>query len=302
MKKKLSKKSLVLELRGLGIDDGDILFLSADLMRVGYFNKNSENTLRDWVGILLEVVGNEGTLIIPSNTNTFSRFNKNKDIVFTSDTPPNCGSLSMAFFRYAECLRSAHPTNSCLGIGPKARYILDGHDELSLSYSIYGRIIELGGKNLMLGTVEDRKNSPMPFHYCQELLGHTRKHPLVNLQQTYFIDSLKNRKLYTRKDVGGCTAGAINTFGEHIAKKAIKFGTVGKSLSAIVDTARSKELLMDIFKERPYLIKCSNKKCLSCYGRYIYNGSGVFKFYFMNFPRFIYKIMFRMKTKLSSFR
>jgi len=298
MKKRLTKESLIIELRSLGVNEGDVLFLSADLMRVGYFNKNSENTLKDWVEILLTVVGNEGTLIIPANTNTFSRFNKNKDIVFTPDTPPNCGSLSTAFFQYAKCLRSKHPTNSCFGIGPKAKEILEGHDESSLSYSIYGRIIELNGKNLMLGTVEDNKNSPMPFHYCQELLGHTKKHPLVNLQQTYFIDSDGNKKLYTRKDIGGCTAGAINTFGEHIARKAIRFGTVGKSLSAVVDTQRSKDLLMGIFKERAHLIRCNNTKCLSCYGRYIYNGSGVFKFYLMYFPYFVKKIIVGVKSKL----
>ncbi|MFT6193217.1 MAG: aminoglycoside N3'-acetyltransferase [Cognaticolwellia sp.] len=298
MKKKITKESIIESLIDLGIKKGDILFLSADLMRIGYFNKNIDTTLKDWVEILQSVVGKDGTLIIPSNTTSFSRFKKSKDIVFTPDSAPNSGSLSTAFYLYADVIRSTHPTNSCFGIGPKAEFILDGHDEKSLSYSIYGKIIELGGKNLMLGTVEDNRNSPMPFHFCQEVLGHTRSHPLANLQQTYFINSKNNKTLFTRKDVGGCTGGAINTFGEHIAQKAIKFGPIGKSLSALVDTKKSSVVLMNIFNERPYLIKCNNKDCLSCYGRYIYNGFGVIKFYSKYIPQLVYKILTIIKRKV----
>ena len=301
MKKKITKENLIESINNLGVKSGDILFLSADLMRIGYFNKDIDTTLKDWVEILQTVVGNEGTLIIPANTASFSRFNKNNDVVFTPDSAPNSGSISMAFYLYADVIRSTHPTNSCFGIGPKAQYILGEHNENSLSYSIYGKIIELGGKNLMLGTVEDNRNSPMPFHFCQEILGHTRSHPLVNLQQAYYIDSKNNKILFTRKDVGGCTRGAINTFGEHIAQKAIKFGQIGKSLSALVDTKKSSVVLMKIFNERASLIKCNNKSCISCYGRYVYNGFGVISFYSTYFPQLLYKILIKIKNKIFAY-
>jgi len=301
MNKKITKESIIESLIDLGVKSGDILFLSADLMRIGYFNKDIDSTLKDWVEILQTVVGDEGTLIIPANTDSFSRFNKNNDIVFRRDSAPNSGSLSMAFYRYANVIRSTHPTNSCFGIGPKAQYILDGHDENSLSYSIYGKIIELGGKNLMLGTVEDNRNSPMPFHFCQEVLGHTRSHPLVNLQQAYFINSEDSKILFTKKDVGGCTGGAINTFGEHIAQKAIKFGPIGKSLSALVDTKKSSVVLMKIFNERAYLIRCNNNNCISCYGRYVYNGFGVIRFYSTYFPHLLYKVLIVIKRKVLTY-
>lgn len=300
MTKKITKETLIESIKNLGVKSGDILFVSADLMRTGYFNKNIESTLKDWVEILQTVVGSEGTLIIPSNTDSFSRFNKKKDMIFSPKTAPNSGSLSTAFYLYADVIRSTHPTNSCFGFGPKAKYILDDHNENSLSYSIYGKIIELGGKNLMLGTVEDKRNSPMAFHYCQEVLGHTRSHPLVKLQQTYFIDSKNNKKLFTRKDVGGCTAGALNTFGEHIAQKAIKFGTVGKSLSALVDTKKSNDVLMEIFTKRAYLIKCNNKSCICCYGRYTYNGFGVIRFYPKRIVQLAYKVLIKIAGKLLS--
>lgn len=293
---KMTKKELLKEsLRNLGVELGDVIFLSADLMKVGYFNKNIETTLKDWVDILLELIGERGTIIIPANTDSFSRFNKKKNIVFKKDTPPNSGSLSTAFFKYATVLRSRHPTNSCFGVGPKAEYILNGHDENSLSYSLYGKIIELGGKNLMLGTVEDRRNSPMPFHYCQEILGHTVKHPSVNLHQCFYINEEGKEKIFTRSDIGGCTRGALNTFGEHIANKAIKFGVVGKSLSALVDTKKSYSVLMDVLENRPSLVKCSDRNCVSCYGRFIYNRFGVILFYIKIIPYLFKKVLYTIR-------
>ena len=290
MRMKVTKDSIQQELSELGVKQGDILFLSADLMKVGYFNKNSEQTLREWVDILIEAVGEEGTLIVPSNTNSFSRFRKDKNLIFREDTPPDAGSLSTAFFKYASVMRSRHPTNSCFGWGKHAQQILGDHNENSRAYSVYGKIIELGGKNLMLGTASDKKNCPMPFHYVQELLGHTATHPSSNLRQCYYEDRDGEIKLFNRRDVGGCTGGGMNTYGRHIIARAINFTKVGSSISALVDTKKSFDVLMDIFTNRPSLIQCDNKNCVSCYGRFVYNGWGVIPFYLRIFPRLFKKL------------
>ena len=71
MIKKITKLELVSEIKSLGVETGDVVFLAADLMRVGYFNVNRQRTLSDWVEILIESVGPEGTLIIPSYTESF---------------------------------------------------------------------------------------------------------------------------------------------------------------------------------------------------------------------------------------
>lgn len=286
---KVTIDNILKELSDLGVKQGDTLFLSADLMKVGYFNKTSEQTLKDWVTILIEAVGEEGTLIVPANTNSFSRFRKDKSLIFREDTPPDAGSLSTAFYKYASVIRSRHPTNSCFGWGKHAKHILSEHDEKSGAYSVYGKIIGLNGKNLMLGTASDNKNCPMPFHYVQELLGHTATHPSSKLRQCYYEDQNGEIRLFSRRDVGGCTSGGMNTYGRHIIARAINFAKVGKSISALVDTRRSFDVLMDIFTNRPSLIRCDNKYCFSCYGRFVYNGFGVFPFYLRVLPRLFRK-------------
>tara|TARA_X000001036_G_C20616656_1_gene781273 strand:- start:304 stop:1179 length:876 start_codon:yes stop_codon:yes gene_type:complete len=275
---RISKQEILGDLKNLGIQKNDIIFVAADLLRTGYFNKSVDQTLVDWVDIFDELMGDEGTLIIPAYTNIFFRLAKNKKIVFGKDTPPNSGSLSKAFYKYGNCIRSSHPTSSCFGKGPMAESILKNHDAYSSCYYPYGKIIELGGKNLLLASV-DRKNSPMAFHYAQEKLGHTLNHPYSKLFQTYYYDDNGDIKLFTRKDTGGCTAGVYKTWGHHISENACRFGLVGKGMSAYVDARMSFEILTEILKTNPKLIKCDDRYCTSCYGRTVYNGFGVTTFY-----------------------
>ena len=72
MKRGNSKHEIIEQIRRLGVQEGDLLFLAADLMMVGYFNKNKDTTYRDWLDILLKVVGDQGTLVIPAHSEAFS--------------------------------------------------------------------------------------------------------------------------------------------------------------------------------------------------------------------------------------
>ena len=205
-------------------------------MKVGYLRENIYETYKDWVEIFNNLVGKNGTIVIPAFTNSFFRYGKKKDIIFNLDSAPNGGALVRAFHKFGNPERSHHPTNSCFAIGPEAKFILNGHDANSSCYTPYGKVIRLNGKNLMLGTL-DTCNAPMSFHYAQEVLGHTKKHPLSGLLQAYYIDKDGQKKLYTRYDIGGCTSGAFKSLSHHLIDKAMVIGKVGLSLSAVIDTS-----------------------------------------------------------------
>lgn len=276
---KFSKDLILADIKRLGIDSDGVIFISADLLKVGYFNKTAEQTYQDWVEIFYELIGSTGTLVIPAYSPTFSRFRKCRDMVFNIHAEPSAGALSLAIHRFGKPKRSLHPTNSCFAIGPMADYILRGHDHTASSYLPYQRVLELRGKNLMLGTL-DKGNSPMAFHLVQERLGHTRSHPSNGLRQTYFEDALTAEiKLFTRRDVGGCTRGLYNLIGQHLIDHAMKIGPVGRGLSACVDIEKSARLIERVLEDNPNLIRCDHLNCVSCYGRFVYNGFGVFKFW-----------------------
>ena len=268
---KVSKSQIETEIKALGVKEGDTLFLAADLLRVGYFSDNKEATLREWVEILIKVVGERGTLVIPAYTKSFPFYSRETDIVFSEEAPTTSGSLSQAFQAYPGVIRSKHPTNSCFAIGRHSKYILDGHDELSPSYLPYRKVVELKGKNLMLGTVEDPNLAPMAMHCAQESLGLTKKHWLAGILQSYYKDQAGNVRLFTRRDAGGCSGGGHNLLGRHIVERAITFGKVGRSLSACIDCEKSLKIFEGALQKSPAMVKCENiSSCACCYGSPIY--------------------------------
>ena len=114
-------------------------------MKVGYFNKDRETTMRDWVEILLDVVGVTGTLVVPSYSPAHVRFIQKSDFVFTEDSASDSGSLATAFLSL-KAVFVAPITGSCVAIGPLAKAIAGDHGIEDPVYKPYGRIIDHGGR------------------------------------------------------------------------------------------------------------------------------------------------------------
>ena len=154
------------EIAKIGVVLGDTLFITGDLLAVGFFNQDRDRTYKEWMSILRACVGPTGTVNVAGYTDSVFRFKQNKDVTFHRMAVPNSGALSMAFLLDEGTIRSDHPTHSYFGFGPNAARILRDHNRHSLCYSVIGEIVKLGGKNLMLGTI-DKKNAPMAYHYAQ---------------------------------------------------------------------------------------------------------------------------------------
>ncbi len=270
MKISITKDSLICDLRRLGVKEGDVVFLTADLLKAGFFSGDRQKILQDWLEVLLQSVGKSGTLVIPAFTNYFSRFKKDRDVSFTRDSIPLTGALSVAFHGHPEVLRSKHPTNSFFAIGKYAKQILEGHDENSTSYLPYKKIIALNGKHLIIGAIQDRRLAPMPMHYAQEILGLTRKKWSAGFLQSYYVNDVGNKQLFTWHDPGGCSAAGYKTLGHHVIKNAISFGRVGRGSSAYIDCQKSLEIFLEILNNDPGILRCDNKKCADCFGSPVY--------------------------------
>jgi aminoglycoside 3-N-acetyltransferase len=281
-KEVFSINSLRNQLSELGVQSGDLLFIAADLMKLGYFNKNRTQTLDDIVDMLISLVGEDGTIVIPSYTNFFFRFRKRPEIIFNQTVDSTSGSLSNHLLKHPRVLRSSHPTNSLIAIGKYAEYILKNHDEYSSSYSPYLKVIELGGKNLMLGCFSDFSLAPMALHAAQEKLGYTSKHWMSGLLQTYFYNRKGEKKLFTRYDIGGCAAGAHKVLGYHFKNSAIDILKTGNSISALINTKKSYGIFFEILHKSPEIIRCDDSTCHDCYGSSVYNPK-IFIFHWIAF-------------------
>ncbi|WP_419813543.1 AAC(3) family N-acetyltransferase [Bacterioplanoides sp.] len=289
--RRVSKDQILDQLRDLGVEKGDTLFVAADLMQVGYFSRSANQTLKDWVEIFHTLLGDEGTIVVPTYSPSFLRFFQKYDFVFTADTPSDSGSLAKAYLKFApDAIRGKHPINSCTSRGRYSSEIASVDGPKFSKYSPYSKVVELGGKNLMLGIVDER-NSPFTFHHVQELLGHTTSHPFSGLLETKYIAEDGQTKRFIQRELGGCTGGVHKAWGYHLSKNAVKFGMVGNSMSALLDAKQSTEILKDVMTNNPHLIKCDDRSCISCYGRYRYNGFGVIGYYCRELPRLIAKFV-----------
>jgi aminoglycoside 3-N-acetyltransferase len=277
------------QLVALGVRQGDVLFVTADLMQVGLFFKSRTETMRTWVDLLLQAVGAQGTVVAAAYTPTFFRFKKDASVVFSPNAVSTAGALSNALLRDKRSVRSRHPTNSCVAIGRQAEEILSAHDHNALSYSVLGEIIQRGGKHLLLGTV-DRKNAPLGLHYAQELLGITKTEPTVGMFQTYYLDESGRPQLFTRWDVGGCSRGGYKILAHLVVNNAISLGRVGISQSALIDAESSTTVAYNALSTDRRAFLCDDLLCVSCRGRWSVSGLKTPIIYCKNLIRKVCKI------------
>jgi aminoglycoside 3-N-acetyltransferase len=270
------------QLEKLGVRHGDVLFITADLLRIGLFLKSRSETMRAWIDLLTGVVGPNGTIVAAAYTPLFFRFRKDPNIVFIRDSPTTAGALPNALLVDPRAVRSKHPSNSCVAIGREADAILKAHDQNSLSYSVLGELAARKGKHLMLGTL-DRKNAPLGLHYAQETLGITKREPAVGMFQTYYLDDSGQKKLYTKWDVGGCSRGGYKMFGHLLVNDAMATGVVGNAPSALIDAEKSIAIARSALALDRRAFICDDKWCLSCRGRWSVSGLATPSFYFRKY-------------------
>jgi aminoglycoside N3'-acetyltransferase len=104
------------QLKALGVRQGDILFITADLLQVGLFFKSRTATMAAWVDLLTKAVGEQGTIIVAAYTPVFFRMKRDRRVVFSAEVPSTAGALSNALLgdlsRYLRKPRFLGPCSS----------------------------------------------------------------------------------------------------------------------------------------------------------------------------------------------
>lgn len=147
----VSRTRLVADLRALGLTAGMDLMVHSALSRVGHVEGGAGTV----VAAILEAIGPEGTLLLPS-------FNHDGAQVFNPlATPTTNGAIADAAWRRADAVRSLHPTHAVAAIGPRAAEYCAGHLEVGIwaQESPIGRLIHGGGFILSLGVTHDRSTA-----------------------------------------------------------------------------------------------------------------------------------------------
>lgn len=146
-------RTLLEELRQLGVCDGDVLLVHSSLnaLKKGYEDPDVV-TPHNVIDTLLEAVGNEGTLLMPALSYSYVTANDN---LFDVTATKSCvGVIPETFRTEYQTFRSMHPTHSVTAYGKLADELTKEHcmDRSPLGkHSPFTKLAEYGGKILMLG-------------------------------------------------------------------------------------------------------------------------------------------------------
>jgi len=163
-----TKKELYQALINLGIKKNDILFCSSSLFELGAIeNVNTKEELCEVIyNVCFDVIGVEGTLVVPSYTPLLGKFGG--DFIL-EETPTTTGIFSEYIRKKDISIRSLHPINSVSAIGPCAQEIcLNVPSNCYAIDSPFFRLYELGAKAVTLGAY---RSFGAWIHLCEALCG-----------------------------------------------------------------------------------------------------------------------------------
>jgi len=243
----VSKKDIKTGLRALGLKKGDNVGVHSSLSSFGFVERGADAV----IDALLEVVGDEGTIVMPTySTNRIEVERTPEEIVMgvtwkfkilpfdPKEIPCWTGIIPETFRKRKDALRSLHPTHSIAVIGAKAKEIAEAGKELS-ALGGWRKLLELNGYILLIGVGLDRCSS---MHLAEERF----KLPKNILDKITLPQELKEKYPEEGWDVGFGPYPDFTRMEEpYLKQKIMKIVKIGK---ATVKLARLRNMI-DLFAE-----------------------------------------------------
>ncbi|MBI4451985.1 AAC(3) family N-acetyltransferase [Candidatus Woesearchaeota archaeon] len=155
--KKIIKESIKKELIKIGLKKGDAVIVHSSLSRIGFIEDGADSL----IDAFLEVVGEDGLLVMPA----FSALNYDESkkiyIFDVKNTPAYAGAVPETFRKRKWVFRSISPTHSLIAYGKKAKWFTEGQEKCDNPYGKEGpfyKLLELDAKIFLIG-VDQLANS-----------------------------------------------------------------------------------------------------------------------------------------------
>ncbi len=245
-------EEIVKSLKFLGLKNGDIVLVHSSLSSFGYVEGGAKTVIK----ALIESVGTEGTVLVPTLTGTAKDGPDNPPIFDVRKTPCWTGRIPSEFMKDPKAKRSLHPTHSVSSIGPLTDCLIAGHENSITpcgKTSPYYRLAEKGGYILLIGVNQESNTT---LHTVEEIAGvpyHMQKLP----SHCTIIDYNSNK--FTRDlclhDWG--TPRNFQTIDEDLERLGImRMGKCGNSTLRLIKSMEMIEYVLKKLRDDPkYLVK-----------------------------------------------
>ena len=234
------------DLSALGLKTGDAVLIHSAFKSMGAV----EGGIRTLVEALLSVIGEKGTLIVP--TLTFVEVSETNR-VFDYLHSRSCVGAVSEFVRQMEgAKRSINPTHSCAAIGGKRDWYVDGHERDKTPVgqnSPIWKLHEDGGKVLMLGC---KLHSNTSMHGVEEKAG--VKYLMAEKAETYQI-LLPDRVMemdYIRHNDHARLIGRYDRLEKLLSPEKMPCGSVHGAKSWLIDAPAMWDAGVKAMEKDPY--------------------------------------------------
>jgi aminoglycoside 3-N-acetyltransferase len=254
----VESKQIVQELRSLGVRAGDVVLVHSSLSGLGWVEGGAITV----VEALLAAVGDGGTVLFPTLTGSQSDGPGHPPIIELATTPCWSGAIPESARRRPDAIRSVHPTHSVAAIGARAEEFTRGHEESSTpcdERSPYARLMEEGGKILLLGGVTHKSNTTL--HALEELaavpyhLQDEETDGLVILPNGHRVIVRNRLHLWGRERNFPKVGALLTDEGGQVQ------GPVGASISTLVSAGILRDVLLPVIQRDPlFLLADSARK------------------------------------------
>ena len=251
----ITKEIIINGLKELGLKQGDTALVHSSLSSFGYVDGGADTV----IDALLETVGKEGTVLVPTLTGSEHLSAENPPVFDVRNTPCWTGKIPETFRKRQAAIRSLHPTHSVAAIGAKAKYITEGHEKCLTPCGLnspYTKIAESGGYVLLLGV--DLECCTM-LHTAEELtnVNYVMQSGLVN------ATTIDGKGIEHKIRTGIHKYGDPRNFAKMepmlVEKKILVKGKVGKADVRLINAGKFLELTTEILKTKPdFLLKSAS--------------------------------------------
>lgn len=256
----MSNEWLISGLRDLGLGAGDVVLVHTSLRGLGLVEGGADAVL----DALLSVVGEDGTVLFPTLTGSSDDSPVKPPAINLATTP--CASwvgiMPEVARRRSGAMRSIHPTHSVVAHGANQEKWTAGH-ELGHTpcdeASPYFRLMEEGGKILLLGGVDQDSNTALhcieelaavPYHLQSDITEGTVRLPngeTVVVRNRLHLWRSRYGSKNLKRDFNVVTAPLV-------AAGYLQTAKIGRSTSTIIDARGMRDVLLPILAENPLFL------------------------------------------------
>lgn len=246
-------KDIVSGFKELGLEKGDVVLVHSSFKSFGGVKGGPQAV----IDALLEVLGEEGTLVMPTFNFSFcEEYNRcGKGYFDVDNTPSKMGILTEFLRKMPGAKRSAIPIYSVAAYGKLANELTSIKDKNVLGKgSIFGKLHELNAKIMIIGL--SYNNSWTFVHYIEQMEGCDYRY-LKEFSGTIVVGGKKYEDTFTMlvRDLDKKVITAVDPMGEILEKRGvIKIKKIGQSIVKLMKAREVYDITALEMKKNPRLL------------------------------------------------